>query len=39
MIEIATGVFAGQCHLVYREGFLEEITFKLRVEGGVGVNQ
>lgn len=39
IIEIVTGVSPGECDLVYREGFLEKIAFKLRVEGGVGISQ
>lgn len=39
IIEIVTRVSTRECDLVCREGFLEEITFKLRVEGEMGISQ
>lgn len=39
IIEIVIRVHTRESALVYKERFLEEITFKLRAEGGVGISQ
>lgn len=38
IIEIVIRVYIREFVLVYKERFLEEIIFKLRVEGGVGIS-
>lgn len=39
IIEIVLRVCTGESDLVNGEGFLEEITFKTRADGGVGISQ